>query len=253
MFMHCTFKKTVLNYFSVKRKKDMFKSIIGTKIGITQVFDESGEMVPVTVVNAGPCVITKVLTKEKNGYNAVQVGFIDIKEKKLNKPELGIFKKANITPKKVLKEIRMDDVMGCEVGQLIKADVFKSGDFVDVTGFSVGKGFAGTIKRHGFHRGPATHGQSNRERSPGSIGAQQPQHVIKGKKMSGRLGNEKVTIQKLRVFQVDADKNLILIEGSVPGIETATIVIKRTVKKISQNAGAKQKSSAKPVQIKKKK
>lgn len=210
----------------------MIKSMLGTKVGMTQVFDDQGNIVPVTVISAGPCTVTAVLTKEKNGYTAVQLGFGAVKEKSLRLPFAGQFKKNNIAPKKYLREFRMADVTGLEVGQEIKIDIFKSGDFVDVSGVSIGHGFAGAVKRHGFAGGPASHGQSDRQRAVGSIGDQGHQHVTKGHRMPGHLGHELVTIQKLKVFSVDASKNVLLLRGAVPGPKKSLVVINNTVKKI---------------------
>jgi len=210
----------------------MLKSIIGSKIGMTQVFDEKGKLVPVTVVEAGPCVITAIKTVENDGYNAIQLGFKDVAEKKLTKAQLGHLKKNNIAPKKILREIRVDDVSGLSLGQEIKADIFKAGDYVDVSGVSKGKGYAGVIKRHNFGMQPRTRGQSDRMRARGSSGGQGPQKLFKGMRMSGHLGQENVTIQKLLVVNVDVENNVILIRGAVPSVKTGTLVINNTVKKI---------------------
>ena len=211
----------------------MLKSIIGSKIGMTQVFDEKGKLVPVTVVEAGPCVITAIKTVENDGYNAIQLGFKDVAEKKLTKAQLGHLKKNNIAPKKILREIRVDDVSGLSLGQEIKADIFKAGDYVDVSGVSKGKGYAGVIKRHNFRMQPRTRGQSDRMRARGSSGGQGPQKLFKGMRMSGHLGQENVTIQKLLVVNVDAENNVILIRGAVPSVKTGTLFINNTVKKIT--------------------
>lgn len=211
----------------------MLKSIIGKKIGMTQVFDEQGRLIPVTVVEAGPCVVTGVRTVEKDGYTAVQLGFGDAKEKNLIKPQAGYFKKNNLSPKKVLKEIRVEDVSFYSIGQEIKVDLFKPGDYVDVSALSKGKGYTGVIKRHNFAKQNTSHGQSDRTRARGSSGGQGPQKVLKGMKMSGQLGNEYVTIQKLLVVDVDPEKNLMLIKGAVPAVKTGTLFINNTVKKVS--------------------
>lgn len=211
----------------------MLKSIIGKKIGMTQVFDEQGRLIPVTVVEAGPCVVTGVRTVEKDGYTAVQLGFGDAKEKNLIKPQAGYFKKNNLSPKKVLKEIRVEDVSYYSIGQEIKVDLFKPGDYVDVSALSKGKGYTGVIKRHNFAKQNTSHGQSDRTRARGSSGGQGPQKVLKGMKMSGQLGNEYVTIQKLLVVDVDPEKNLMLIKGAVPAVKTGTLFINNTVKKVS--------------------
>jgi large subunit ribosomal protein L3 len=223
----------------------MLKSIIGSKVGMTQVFDEKGKLVPVTVIEAGPCVVTAVKTVENNGYNAVQLGFANVEEKKLNKAQAGLFKKNNIAPKKVLKEIRLSDVSGLTVGQEIKADIFKAGDYVDVTGVSKGKGFAGVIKRHNFGQQPVTRGASDRTRARGSSGSQGPQRVLKGMRMSGRLGQDTVTVQKLLVVSVDAEKNVLLLRGAVPSVKKATLVINNTVKKIPAVVVKKEEKKAK--------
>ncbi|OGS17245.1 MAG: 50S ribosomal protein L3 [Elusimicrobia bacterium RIFOXYA2_FULL_50_26] len=210
----------------------MLKSILGTKVGMTQIFDDRGNIVPVTVIAAGPCTVTAVLTKDKNGYTAVQLGFGDIKEKAVSKPLAGQFKKNNIAVRRYLREFRATSVDGLTVGQEIKVDVFKPGDYVDISGTSIGHGFAGAVKRHGFAGGPSTHGQSDRQRAVGSIGDQGHQHVTKGHRMPGHLGCELVTIQRLRVVTVDAEKNIMLIEGAVPGVKKGLLAIANTVKKV---------------------
>jgi large subunit ribosomal protein L3 len=210
----------------------MLKSIIGKKIGMTQVFDVEGNLVPVTIVEAGPCVITAVRTVEKNGYSAVQLGFGEIKEKSLNKPQAGLFKKNNLSYKRTLKEFRVCETTEFSVGQEIRADVFKTGDYVDVFALTKGKGFSGVIKRHNFGMQPVSHGQSDRTRSRGSSGAQGPQKVLKGLRMSGHMGNEYVTVQKLLVVNVVPEKNILLIKGSVPSVNRGTLFISNTLKKI---------------------
>lgn len=210
----------------------MLKSIIGKKIGMTQVFDDKGNLIPVTVVEAGPCIVTGVRTCEKDGYSAVQLGFGDIEEKKLNKPQSGIFKKNNLAPKKILSEVRVDDVSPYSIGQEIKVGLFKAGDYVDVSALTKGKGYTGVIKRHNFGMQPRSHGQSDRTRSRGSSGGQGPQKLFKGMKMSGHSGNEYVTIQKLQIVNVDSEKNLMLIKGAVPAVKTGTLFISATVKKM---------------------
>jgi large subunit ribosomal protein L3 len=210
----------------------MLKSIIGKKVGMTQVFDDKGNLIPVTVVEAGPCVVTGVRTAEKDGYTAVQLGFGNAKEKNLNKPKLGLFKKNNIALKKVVKEFRVADVGEFSIGQEIKADIFKAGDYVDVSAVTKGKGYAGVIKRHNFGMQPTTHGQSDRTRARGSSGGQGYQKVLKGMRMSGHLGNKFVTIQKLLVVNVFAEKNVLLIKGAVPAVKTGTLFISNTLKKI---------------------
>ena len=205
------------------------KGILGRKIGMTQIFTEAGEVVPVTVVEAGPVVVTQVKTIENDGYNAVQVGFVDAKEKSLNKPQKGHLAAAN-TLKKHLKEFRVDSVEEYTVGQEIKADLFAAGELIDVTGISKGKGFQGPIKRHGQSRGPETHG-SRYHRRPGSMGAcSYPGRVFKNKKLAGHMGSVKVTVQNLEVVRVDADKNFILVKGAIPGAKGSVVTIKEAVK-----------------------
>ena len=205
------------------------KGILGKKIGMTQIFTEVGEVVPVTVVEAGPVVITQIKTVEKDGYNAVQVGFGDVKEKSLNKPQKGHLAAAN-TLKKHLKEFRVDSVEGYTVGQEIKADLFAAGEMIDVTGISKGKGFQGPIKRHGQPRGPESHG-SRYHRRPGSMGACSfPGRVFKNKKLAGHMGSVKVTVQNLEVVRIDAEKNLILVKGAIPGAKGSVVTIKEAVK-----------------------
>ena len=208
----------------------MKKAILATKIGMTQIFNEDGVLVPVTVLEAGPCVVTKVLTKEKEGYEAVQVGFKDIKEKLVNKPDAGQFKKAGCNVKRYLREFRFENSGEYQLNQEIKADIFAVGDMVDVTGISKGKGYQGVIKRLGQHRGPMKHG-SKFHRHQGSNGpATTPGKVRKGKGMPGHMGVETVTIQNLEVAKVDVEKNLILIKGACPGANKSLITIKESVK-----------------------
>lgn len=205
------------------------KGILGRKIGMTQIFNEAGEVVPVTVVEAGPVVVTQVKTIENDGYNAVQVGFVDAKEKSLNKPQKGHLAAAN-TLKKHLKEFRVESVDAYTVGQEIKADVFAAGEMIDVTGISKGKGFQGPIKRHGQSRGPESHG-SRYHRRPGSMGAcSYPGRVFKNKKLAGHMGSVKVTVQNLEVVRVDADKNFILVKGAIPGAKGSVVTLKEAVK-----------------------
>ena len=209
----------------------MAKGIMGRKIGITQVYSEEGDVVPVTVVEAGPCVVVQKKTVERDGYNALQLGFSEKQERKLNKPEQGHFKKHNTIPCKYLKEFRVEDIGVYEEGQKITVDIFENGDFVDVTGTSKGKGFQGVVKRWGFGGGPAGHG-SMFHRAPGSIGASAtPSRVFKGKKMPGRLGGKKVTVQNIRVVDVRPDENVILLKGAVPGCKNGIVTIKNSVKK----------------------
>ena len=203
--------------------------ILGKKIGMTQIFTEHGEVIPVTVVEAGPVVVTQVKTTENDGYTAIQVGFQDAKEKSLNKPQKGHLAAAN-TLKKHLKEFRVDSVEEYTVGQEIKADLFAAGELIDVTGISKGKGFQGPIKRHGQSRGPETHG-SRYHRRPGSMGAcSYPGRVFKNKKLAGHMGSVKVTVQNLEVVRVDADKNFILVKGAIPGAKGSVVTIKEAVK-----------------------
>lgn len=205
------------------------KGILGKKIGMTQIFTEHGEVIPVTVVEAGPVVVTQIKTTENDGYTAIQVGFQDAKEKSLNKPQKGHLAAAN-TLKKHLKEFRVDSVEEYTVGQEIKADLFAAGELIDVTGISKGKGFQGPIKRHGQSRGPETHG-SRYHRRPGSMGACSfPGRVFKNKKLAGHMGSVKVTVQNLEVVRVDADKNLILVKGAIPGPKGSMVTIKEAVK-----------------------
>ena len=211
----------------------MKKGLIGKKVGMTQVFDEKGNVIPVTVIEAGPCVVAQVKTVDNDGYNAIQLGFGDVKEKHTNKPQRGHFSKAKLAVKKHLREFRVDTVDEVKVGDEIKADIFEAGEKIDVQGITKGKGFQGVIKRHGGHRGPMTHG-SMYHRRPGSMGAcSTPSRVFKGKKLPGHMGTNKVTIQNLDVVKVDMDKNVILVKGSVPGAKGAILKIKSAVKAIN--------------------
>ena len=208
----------------------MKKGIIGRKVGMTQIFDEKGNVIPVTVIEAGPCVVAQVKTVETDGYNAIQLGYGDIKDKHINKPEAGHFAKAKLANKKHLREFRLESVEGVKVGDEVKADVFVAGEKVDVQGTSKGKGFQGVIKRHGQHRGPMGHG-SMYHRRPGSMGSTStPGRVFKGKKLPGHMGKVTITIQNLDVVKIDMDKNVILVKGSVPGCKGAILKIKSTVK-----------------------
>ena len=207
----------------------MQKAIIGKKIGMTQIFDAEGKVVPVTVIQAGPCNVIQRKTIETDGYEAVQLGFGEVKEKHVNKALKGHFAKSGVSVKKVLKEFRLDEIT-LNVGDEVKADVFQEGECVDVTGISKGKGYAGTVKRWGTHRGPMTHG-SGYHRGPGSMGAcSSPSRVFKGKRLAGHLGCEKVTVQNLDVVRVDMDRNLILVKGAIPGPKGGIVTIKNTVK-----------------------
>ena len=208
----------------------MKKAILATKVGMTQIFNENGALVPVTVLQAGPCVVTQVKTEENDGYKAVQVGFVDKREKLVNKPQKGHFDKAGVEPKKVLKEFRLENANEYEVGQEITADVFVAGDKVDVSGVSKGKGFQGVIKRWNANRGPMSHG-SKFHRAVGSLSsATTPGKVKKGKKMAGHYGHETVTVQNLKIAKVDAENNLIAIKGAIPGPKGGIVVIADAVK-----------------------
>ena len=210
----------------------MKKGIIGKKIGMTQIFDEKGKVVPVTVIEAGPCVVVQKKTVENDGYNALQIGFGDVKPSKVNKPKKGHFDKGGVAAKKVLKEFRFDDIDSLNVGDIIKADTFENGDIVDVRGISKGKGFAGTIKRFNNARLKETHGTGPVHRHAGSMGAcSSPSRIFKGKKMPGHLGAELVTVQNLEVVKVDAENNLIAIKGAVPGPKGGTVTIANSVKR----------------------
>jgi large subunit ribosomal protein L3 len=195
----------------------MSVGILGTKLGMTQVFDTEGNAIPVTVIHAGPCTVTQIKTKQTDGYTAIQVGYGEVKPKALNKPELGHLAKSGATPVRHLHEYRLEDISTFELGQQVKVDLFAPGQIVDVTGTNIGKGFAGFQKRHNFKRGPMSHGSKN-HREPGSIGpGTTPGRVYPGKKMAGRLGNTQITIRKLTVLRVDTERNLLLIKGTVPG------------------------------------
>ena len=208
----------------------MKKAILATKVGMTQIFDENGTLVPVTVLQAGPCVVTQVKTVENDGYSAVQVGFVDKREKLVNKPVKGHFDKAGVSYKRFVREFRLEDAENYNVKDEIKVDVFAAGDKVDATAISKGKGFQGAIKRHGQSRGPMAHG-SKFHRHAGSNGsATSPGKVFKGKKMPGRMGGVKVTIKNLEVVRVDADNNLLLIKGAVPGSKKCLVTVKNSVK-----------------------
>ena len=208
----------------------MKKAILATKVGMTEIFDEDGVLTPVTVLLAGPCVVTRVKTAEKDGYDAVQVGFADIRAKLLNKPEKGVFDAAEVPYKRYLKEFRFENASEYEVKQEIKADIFSAGDKVDASAISKGKGYQGAIKRFGQHRGPMAHG-SKYHRHAGSNGScSDPSRVFKGKHMPGHMGSVKVTVQNLEVVRVDADNNLLLVKGSVPGPKKSLVTIRESVK-----------------------
>ncbi|MFR8169338.1 MAG: 50S ribosomal protein L3 [Marvinbryantia sp.] len=208
----------------------MKKAILATKVGMTQIFNDDGVLTPVTVLQAGPCVVTQVKTAENDGYSAVQVGFVDKREKLVNKPMKGHFDKAGVSCKRYLKEFKFENAEEYQVAQEIKADIFAAGDKIDATAISKGKGFQGAIKRHGLHRGPMAHG-SKYHRHAGSNGAcSDPSKVFKGKKMAGHMGSKRVTIQNLEVVRVDAENNLLLVKGAVPGPKKSLVTIKETVK-----------------------
>ncbi len=207
----------------------MKKAILGKKIGMTQIFDEQGNVVPVTVIQAGPCPVVQKKTVASDGYDAIQVGFGQQKEQRVNKPRQGHFQRAQQSPTRYLAELRLDDAANYDVGQEITADIFQPGDRIDVSGVSKGKGFAGAIKRHNQRRGPSTHG-SHFHRFPGALGGVGPARVLKGHPMPGRMGGEKVTVQNLEVVQVDAERHLLLVKGSLPGIRGALLRIKNSVK-----------------------
>ena len=217
----------------------MKKAIIGKKVGMTQIFDESGKVIPVTVVEAGPCVVTQKKTEETDGYTAVQLGCEDIKESKLTKPEAGHLKKAGVEAKKYLKEFKLDNAAEMNVGDVIKADAFQAGDMIDVTGISKGHGYQGVVKRHGAGRVDMTHGGGPVHRHAGSMGALDAARIFKGKIGAGQMGNEQVTVQNLEVVKVDAELNMIVIRGAIPGPKGGLVYLHNTVKnnKVKQ-AGA---------------
>ncbi len=208
---------------------DINKAIMGIKIGMTQIFDENDKAVPVTIVEAGPCTVLQKKNSETDGYSAIQVGFYNLKEKQVNKPARGHFKKADVKPLRFIKEFRVKDIDAYEIGQELKADQFNPGDMIDVVGTSKGKGFAGAVKRHNFARGSMGHG-SKYHRRPGSLAAKGPARVFKGRKLPGHLGGERVTVQGLKVVKVYPERNLILIKGSIPGPRKGLVIIKDSVK-----------------------
>ena len=206
----------------------MIEALMGKKLGMTQVFDATGQAVPVTVLKVGPCVVTQVRTEERDGYEAVQLGYEETK--RLNSPDRG-HQKAAGSSMRYLREVSASDISGYEVGQVVDCSMFNAGDKVDVTGVSKGKGFAGVVKRHGFAGGPKTHGQSDRHRAPGSIGSSAtPGRVFKGMRMAGRMGGERTTVQNLMIERVDPEKNLILVRGSVPGPRESLVIVRSAVK-----------------------
>ncbi len=208
----------------------MQKAIVGKKLGMTQLFDANGNVIPVTVIEAGPCVVSQKKTVENDGYEAVQIGYGDLKANKVNKPMKGHFAKGDVAPKKVLREFRFEDTSAYNVGDIIKADVFAEGDAVDVRGTSKGKGYAGVIKRWNFSRLKESHGTGPVHRHGGSLGVIDPARVFKGKKMAGHLGNERVTVQNLSVVKVDAENNIIAVKGAVPGPKGGIVVLFNSVK-----------------------
>ena len=208
----------------------MKKGIIGKKIGMTQIFDEIGNVIPVTVIQAGPCVVAQKKTVETDGYNAVQLGFTDAKEKHMTKAEKGHFEKAGVSYKKHLKEFRLDDISAINVGDVITADTFAAGDKVDVTGMTKGRGYSGVIKRWNHHHLRMTHGTGPIHRQPGSMGVIDPARIFKNKKMAGQYGNEQVTILNLKVVKIDAEKNIIAIKGAIPGAKNGIVFIRDSVK-----------------------
>ena len=208
----------------------MKKAIIGQKVGMTQIFDETGKVIPVTVVEAGPCVVTQKKTVETDGYAAVQLGFEDVKESKLTKPEAGHLKKPGVEAKKHLKEFRLEDAANMNVGDVVKADTFAAGDWIDVTGISKGHGYQGVVKRYGAGRVDMTHGGGPVHRHAGSMGALDAARIFKGKIGAGQMGNEQVTIENLEIVKVDAELNMIVIRGAIPGPKGGLVYIRNTVK-----------------------
>ncbi|MGI6365852.1 MAG: 50S ribosomal protein L3 [Bacillota bacterium] len=207
----------------------MKKGILGKKIGMTQMFDQDGNVVPVTVLQAGPCPVVQKKTVATDGYDAIQVGFIEQKEQRLNKPELGHFKRANVAPARYLAELKLDNAQEFEVGQELRVDMFEAGDRIDVTSISKGKGYAGSIKRHNQRRGPMSHG-SHYHRGPGSLGGVDAARVFKGRPLPGRMGGERVTVQNLEIVKVDPERNLLIVKGSMPGVRGALLRIRDSVK-----------------------
>ena len=208
----------------------MKKGIIGKKIGMTQIFDEVGNVIPVTVIQAGPCVVAQKKTVETDGYNAVQLGFAEVKEKHMTKAEIGHFAKAGVENKKHLKEFRLDDVSAVNVGDVITADTFAIGDKVDVTGMTKGRGYTGVIKRWNHHHLRMTHGTGPIHRQPGSMGVIDPARIFKNKKMAGQYGNEQVTVLNLKVVKIDSEKNLIAVKGAIPGAKDGIVFIRDSIK-----------------------
>jgi|YNPNPStandDraft_1061719.scaffolds.fasta_scaffold42586_3 large subunit ribosomal protein L3 len=211
----------------------MINNLMGIKLGMTTLFSEHGDMIPVTLIQAGPCPIVRIKNKETDGYVAVQLAYGTVKEKNVNKPLAGYFKKYNIKPHRWLKEFRIDSIDGIQQGQEIKVDIFSEGDLVNVSGITKGKGFQGVVKRHNFGGGPRTHGQSDRQRAPGAIGSQRPQRVKKGTRMAGHMGHVWRTIRNLEVIKVFPEKNLIAVKGSAPGPNNSLVILTKTKKKIT--------------------
>ena len=217
----------------------MKKAIIGKKVGMTQIFDETGKVIPVTVVEAGPCVVTQKKTVETDGYTSVQLGFGDIAEKKLSKPEAGHLKKAGVAPKKYLKEFTLENAAEMNVGDVVKADTFAAGDWIDVTGITKGHGYQGVIKRHGAGRTPMTHGGGPVHRHAGSMGVIDPARIMKGKIGAGQMGNEQVTVQNLDIVTIDEELGLIAVRGAIPGPKGGIVFVKSTAKThVEKKAGA---------------
>ena len=208
----------------------MKKGIIGKKLGMTQIFDEVGNVIPVTVIEAGPCVVAQKKTAETDGYDAVQLGFIDAKEKNVTKPQAGHFAKAGAPVKRHLKEFRLDDCSALNVGDVIAADTFAEGDKVDITGMTKGRGYTGAIKRWNLHKLQATHGVGPIHRQSGSMGVIDPARIFKNKKMAGQYGNEKVTVQNLKIVKIDSEKNLIAVKGAIPGAKEGIVFVRASIK-----------------------
>ena len=208
----------------------MKKGIIGKKIGMTQIFDEKGNVIPVTLIEAGPCAVVQKKTAENDGYDAVQLGFVDAKEKHVNKAEKGHFEKAGVSLKRHLKEFRLDDCSAVNVGDVITVDTFAAGEKVDVTGMTKGHGYSGVIKRWNHHHLRMTHGTGPIHRQPGSMGVIDPAHIFKNKKMAGQYGNEKVTVQNLKIVKIDSEKNLIAVKGAIPGAKEGIVFVRTSVK-----------------------
>ena len=222
---------------AVPLKKDfpagLLKAILGTKVGMTRIFEKNGDIIPVTLISAGPCPVVQVKTKAKDGYDAVQIGWVPRKAKSLPKANVKHFEKAGLQPFRFLREFHITGKLdGVEQGQEVKCGVFSPGDFIDVSGVTKGKGFAGVMKRHNFGGGPRTHGQSDRQRHAGSIGSQGPQRVLKGTRMAGHMGNNWKTIQRIKIVDVIPEKNLIAVQGSVPGPDKGLLILQKTVKRV---------------------